>query len=336
MLPFTTIIYSLQDKFSSSRIQTNETTQPFSSMLSALIWLIVTPVPSSGQNLSHTISTIERSPLSEATANIISRFYTVIANQIYIRRRTSDPKNVYTHRSIINDILLHTEPRVAVQLETHRSRILNQSRKHNVLLVDDYEAFQTISDGMKIRTYDYTGYFLVIVSDSTGKGFNTVQMIMDDLWSHYILNVAVLMTYADVPNKVYYYTYFPYGNGYCEKVRPRLWKVFQDHVWLENPEKDFFPDKLRNFHSCPLKVATFEIPPFMILRYGSNGKVSSTAGLDGIVARVLSQQLNFTMDVVVVDPPDWGITAMRGMSTGASKYVSRHTYKQIITLFNFS
>ncbi|XP_055615245.1 uncharacterized protein LOC129761545 [Toxorhynchites rutilus septentrionalis] len=304
-----------------NRIQTNGTTRPLSNMLLALLLLTFAPLHPSSQDLSHLTPLTEHSPLSEATADIISRFYTVESNQIFIRRRASDPNNVYTHRDIVNEIVLHTEPRITVQLETYRSAILNQSRKHNVFLVDDYEAFRRISEGMKIRTYDYTGYFLVIVSDSAKKGFNTVQMIMNDLWSHYILNVAVLMMYADVPKKVYYYTYFPYGKDYCEQVRPRLWKVFDGHRWTESPKNAFFPDKLKNFHSCPLKAATFDIPPFMMLQYGSDGKVASTDGLEGIVTRVLSQQLNFTVDIVVVDPPDWGITATRGMSTGASKYV---------------
>ncbi|XP_065072764.1 uncharacterized protein LOC135697105 [Ochlerotatus camptorhynchus] len=263
-----------------------------------------------------------QSPLIDATIAIINQFFTAESDHLYFRRRATDKRNVLIQYDLISEILPRIELEILVQLETIQAQVLNQSRIHNVFFVDDYEAFGQISDKMRIRTYDYTGYFLVIVTDSSENSFNTVQQIMDELWSHYAVNVAVLLTYKDAPGMAYYYTFFPFGKGYCEKVQPLLWKIFRDGRF-ENPSRQFYPEKMKNFYECSLKVATFDIPPFMMLVYGTNGKVSHLDGIDGIVTRVLSQRLNFTLDVVVVDPPDWGVTEMLGNNTGASRYVRK-------------
>ncbi|XP_053699478.1 uncharacterized protein LOC128746455 [Sabethes cyaneus] len=258
------------------------------------------------------------SALRDATVAVITQFYATQCNHIYLRRRATKAGSVFFQRDLINQLLIGVGPSVTVQLETYQAKVLNQSRANNVFLVDDYEAFRRISAGMKIRTYDYTGNFLIVVSDSSNSSYRTVQEIMDDLWSHYIVNVGVLMTFDDSPGNAYYYTYFPFGNGYCEQVRPWLWKIFRDGRW---DAREFYPEKLTDFHGCPLKLASFDIPPFMMLEFGSDGSVVNTDGLDGIVVRVLSARLNFSAQVVVVDPPDWGVTAELGFSTGVARYV---------------
>ncbi|XP_058811316.1 uncharacterized protein LOC131676211 [Topomyia yanbarensis] len=288
------------------------------------IWLLPSLLPvipallTSGFNISEPTST--ESPLTDAAVTVITQFFEANSNQLYIRRRANDPRSAFLQRDIINQILLQIQSRIAVQVETNLTELPDQPRAHNVFLVDDYEAFKLISNGMKVRTYDYTGWFLVIVSDTSGNSYHTVQEIMDDLWSHYIVNVGVLMMYDDSPDKAYYYTYFPFGHGYCEDVRPWLWKVFVNGQ-STSPAKELFPAKLMNLHGCPLKLATFDIPPFMMLRYGADGRLQQLDGLDGIVTRVLSQRLNFTLDVTIVDPPEWGITAKLGHCTGTSRYV---------------
>ncbi|XP_055522405.1 uncharacterized protein LOC129716595 [Wyeomyia smithii] len=287
-------------------------------MLSLLLLALLPPIPSAGHFITHVES--PEFPLRDAAIAVITEFYATKCNHIYIRRRATNPSSVFIQRDLIDQLLIGIGSRITVQLETYRAQVLNQSRAHNVFLVDDYEAFRRISSGMKIRTYDYTGNFLVLVSDSSNSSYRTVQAIMDDLWSHYIVNVGVLMAFDEYPGNAFYYTYFPFGSGYCEEVRPWLWKVFSGGRFV-SATKEYYPAKLENFFGCPLKMATFDIPPFMMLQYGPGGQLVNTDGLDGIVVRVLSQRLNFTVEVLVVDPPDWGVTAELGQCTGAAQFV---------------
>ncbi|XP_039429931.1 glutamate receptor ionotropic, delta-2-like [Culex pipiens pallens] len=286
-------------------------------LLFIIFWVL--PVSHGSYNFSDSV-TPKPKPLVEASIAMIRQFFVPESNHIYIRRRASNPGSVFVQRDIVNELTARSEPHIKIQLETYQAKVLEQLRAFNVFLVDDYKAFERISDGMKVRTYNYNGFFMVIVSNSSESSGYTVQRIMDELWTHYIVNVAILISYEYAPEKTYYYTYFPFGNGYCERVQPTLWKVFSEGHF-GNLEKEFFPPKLSNMHGCPLKLATFEIAPFVMLKYDSKGKVIQTDGLEGIVARVLSQQLNFTTQIVLVDPPDWGITAVLGSSTGASRYV---------------
>ncbi|XP_062539205.1 uncharacterized protein LOC134207515 [Armigeres subalbatus] len=261
-----------------------------------------------------------QSPLIGATVAIVDQFFTSECNKLYIRRRATNKRNVRFQIDLIEAILTTIEPDICVQLETIQARPLNRSRVHNVFFVDDFEAFGRISEKMKVQTYDYSGYFLIIVTDSSRNSFNTVQQIMDDLWSHYAINVGVLLSYDDSPGDAYYYTYFPFGEGYCEQVHPLLWKLFRKGRFVDST-REFYPKKLRNFYGCPLKVATFDIPPFMMMDPGFDGKVSNLNGLDGIITRVLSKLLNFTLNVVFVEPPEWGTTGKIGSWKGASRLV---------------
>ncbi|XP_058448297.1 uncharacterized protein LOC131428390 [Malaya genurostris] len=286
-------------------------------MLPSLLLLIV-PLLASGFNIFEPVH--NQSQLTEAAVATIEQFYVAHFKHIFVRHRASNPNSALRQRDIINQILTQIQSRITVQLETHRAEVFNESRAQNVFLVDDFASFRLISQGMKVRTYDYTGWFLVIVSDTSSNSNHTVREIIADLWSHYIVNVGILITHADTSDSVDYFTYFPYGNGHCEDVRPRLWNTFTNGQYMD-PSRQLFPNKLANFYGCSLKLATFHIPPFMILRYGIDQKLLPLYGLDGIVIRALSRQLNFTLEVIVVDPPEWGITARLGYSTGISRYI---------------
>jgi hypothetical protein len=77
---------------------------------------------------------------------------------------------------------------------------------------------------------------------------------------------------------------------------------------------DYFPKKLDNFYGCPLSVVTFKNPPFMFFEVDKNGAVT-VDGIDGIVLRVLAQQLNFNV-TMYAHPDAWGRIYDNGTVTG--------------------
>lgn len=75
---------------------------------------------------------------------------------------------------------------------------------------------------------------------------------------------------------------------------------------------------MNHLFGCPLRLATFELMPYMMLELLNDGNYHMD-GIDGIVIRVLSQRLNFTPVVMVPSVGSrWGeIFANGSGGTGA-------------------
>lgn len=90
------------------------------------------------------------------------------------------------------------------------------------------------------------------------------------------------------------YTFFPYSAEQCEAFVPIVYDYFENGTFTQN--LPIFPDKFANLFRCPIKVATYNFPPFMMLTERSNDTYID--GIEGVVLRVISQRLNFTTIVV--------------------------------------
>lgn len=144
---------------------------------------------------------------------------------------------------------------------------------------------------MSETSYDYTGFYTILVTGVYNKDHHIVESILKDCWSLYISNVHIL-TRTTVESAATLYTFYPYTQNHCELVKPILQNYFVNDSFVLADEK-LFPEKFRNFHKCPLTLSTYNLVPFMILTPQPNGSYH-TDGIDGITFRVISQQLNFT------------------------------------------
>ncbi|KFB41836.1 AGAP000714-PA-like protein [Anopheles sinensis] len=193
-----------------------------------------------------------------------------------------------------------------------------RQRFHNLFVVDDHVAFRRVSNAMSKRLFDYSGYYTVLVMNPDyHRALRSIQTILSDLWMHYVINVAVLVAVPTRRTKALVYTFFPYGKEHCEHVRPVVWNVY-DHTAgrFEHSERDLFPAKMENFFGCPLTVATFSIYPFIIPE-----PMGRLEGIEGLLLEALRVRFNFKLEVVLVEPPDWGIAGPRADATGASLYI---------------
>lgn len=104
-----------------------------------------------------------------------------------------------------------------------------------------------------------------------------------------MINVNVLCL-DETRDQVNVYTHFPYTPNSCDRIEPSLlMSISNETISLDN---DFFPNKLKNFHQCPLWLATYNIPPYMILNKGNDSSYV-TRGIEGNLYRELSKLLNF-------------------------------------------
>lgn len=104
-----------------------------------------------------------------------------------------------------------------------------------------------------------------------------------------MINVNVLC-WDEIEEHVNVYTYFPYTAMGCEHINSTLLMTLRNKTIIS--EDDFFPKKMRNFHGCPIWMATYTVPPYMILSELSDGTYI-TRGIEGNLYRELANALNF-------------------------------------------
>lgn len=90
------------------------------------------------------------------------------------------------------------------------------------------------------------------------------------------------------------YTFFPYTAEHCEHVEPIVYDQFENGIFARNAP--IFPAKFDNLFRCPLKIATYNYPPYVMLTERSNDTYID--GIEGVVIRVISQRMNFTTIVI--------------------------------------
>lgn len=130
-----------------------------------------------------------------------------------------------------------------------------------------------------------------------------ITRIFHDCWKYHMINVNVLR-FEPNDHQVFVYTYFPYTPNHCEYIESTFLLSMGNHSKSiekkrrkgspkkPQPLKDFFPKKFQNFHKCPLLLATYTIPPYMILQKSGDGTYT-TNGIEGNLFREMAASLNF-------------------------------------------
>lgn len=119
------------------------------------------------------------------------------------------------------------------------------------------------------------------------------------------------------------YTFFPYTSEHCERVSPIVYDHFENGTFVLNAP--IFPEKFGNLFRCPLKIATYNFPPFVTLTERSNDTYID--GIEGVVLRVISQRLNFT---TIVIPSSLNILNKISNTTGVTEI--KRPYKRSLDL----
>lgn len=118
-----------------------------------------------------------------------------------------------------------------------------------------------------------------------------ITRIFHDCWKHHMINVNVFQ-FSRNDDQVHVYTYFPYTPNHCEHIKSTfLFSMGNHSIAIKT---DLFPNKLRNFHNCPLLLATYTIPPYMILQQSNDGSGAyTTKGIEGNLYHEMAASLNF-------------------------------------------
>lgn len=242
--------------------------------------------------------------------------YTVFISWVSTNDRTSGNLAELTNR-----VLKSLSGKVALEVIHRLSVKTRRPRGFNLFVVDGEQAFDEIYATICSKLYNFAGYYVVIV---LGNGYADEQLIayriLQQMWRFYVVNINILFARGLADPEAHMYTYFPFSARFCEEVRPLIWNVFREDRFLSS--RKHFPEKLHNFHSCPLTVAVYSYAAFMQLQYGARGEIASLHGVDARLLKYLAMTLNFTY--VPQEVPNglrFGLIYENGTATGAMQMV---------------
>ncbi|CAO1394437.1 unnamed protein product [Diamesa hyperborea] len=267
------------------------------------------------KNLFHIIE--HENVVTSAVLEIISDFFEKETSELSFTYSAIDDNSSYFMLETIEDILIKLDSNFLISLQ-HATEVGSGIGKkiHNIIYVDDFKSFLKVLRHSTSDDYDYQGYYLIIL---TKYDKIAIKHIFETLWSFYIVNVNIITKEDEYSDEALMFTYFPYTRYYCEKVEPIMLNNYVIDIGFIKKNIDHFPNKLANLHKCPLKVATVDIPPFVIVNNDENLPI---LGLEGFLMIVLGKRMNFTMEAIVVhDSYLWGQLFENGTSTGAIEMV---------------
>jgi hypothetical protein len=201
------------------------------------------------------------------------------------------------------------------------------------------EAFVRVSDSkLNLRLFDF---------DDTSKGFLTIFTIENDqklkdikvakpqgnfliltfnqsqafhqilfrtFWNFHAFNVNLIFTDTDNTTKMTSFT--PFTEGKCDNFESKVINFYNSsqRKWSNQV---IFPEKMKNFHKCPIRLATFDYPSGTVVTNSTD-----ISGHDIDMLRAIAVMMNFTLVIDVLNGSmPWGFLLENGTSGGVMKKV---------------
>lgn len=182
-------------------------------------------------------------------------------------------------------------------------------------LLDEMAVKETLSKKNLINFTD-SKMFLVFVEDKI-ENFIMTEMF-ETFLALAILDVNVLIFNGD---NIVMVSFVPFRDKNCRNTSPVIVNVYNEskRKWSSD---EIFPQKLLNFHRCPLRISTLEYPPAVMKKKKLENESFHYYGSDVEVISGLSLTMNFRANFAfIADPYDFGEVNDNG-STGAISHVA--------------
>lgn len=156
-----------------------------------------------------------------------------------------------------------------------------EKRYYTVIFISDYETFPNFTRAvLSSDQFYFQGFYLVVMVEKFENQYEDMAKLFRHMWQCcLIINLNVLMP-SSSDDEVEMYTFYPFTSAYCGKAFPILTNRFINSTFTRPSENYFDVGKLKNLFGCPLKVATFNIPPLIFVSNRSDGR-HELSGIDG-------------------------------------------------------
>lgn len=196
--------------------------------------------------------------------------------------------------ALINDLVSRCESVVFIE---DIDNLNQRQRLYSVILVDNFKSFLRLFSKISADTFVIDGFYLMIFVNRIGDKLSEITKL---LWSIFVFNINFLL--VDDDEEINLWTFLPFTScesdtchKQCGDTSPVLINKFINRSFSSDT---LYPEKISNLHRCPVKIVTFNAPPMMMIQYLSHDKKHfKLNGVDGEMMTLLSETLNFTIDL---------------------------------------
>lgn len=212
---------------------------------------------------------------------------------------------------ILNQVLSESF-NVTVQIEQFNEIKQQPQRRRNVvILIESYDSFSRLDDILTDTQFKFDGFFLIVCSNIN---HNQINLMFRRLWEKFIYNVS-LLSCCSKAGLVTLQTFIPFNVDNCFDTNSKVINVFH-HETKKWQTENFFPRKLVNLHSCPIRFVSYEYAPAVMAKKFKNGSFT-LSGCDIEFLKGLKSVLNFTVNLNFLE--NWGVLFENGTGTGGHK-----------------
>lgn len=258
-------------------------------------------VPSKSSNLAKAVNEVVNEVLADltVTVNLVS------------------PKNEKNLSEFKDEFLLNSFTKSKVGYRQQASSKLKPSalghkKRFSIIVIEDFNEFMEIYE--KIATpkiFWFSGFYVVALNN--GK-ISEIQEMFKLMWKLQIFNVNVM--FEDEKGDVLVETFMLFNERNCNDTTPIPINKFRDGKFMNGTE-NFFPNKMKNLHNCPIRVSISKSDePFIFSKLLPNGSYE-VSGSDINLINSLSSALNFNVDYAYIG--DEGYFYENGTADGPLK-----------------
>lgn len=187
---------------------------------------------------------------------------------------------------IVTSVIRSFKSCTSMQILTNRDPRFSYARKKtfNLFVLENFSNFMQIMDKISNFEINFNGFFSLIFIDID---YLEIKQVFEKAWAHSMYNVNVLT--GDKFNNVSMFTFEPFRNDKCRETNPVLQQI--------KPLMDIFPNKLNNFHKCPIRIPETNFFPGIQFNVSSNETLIT--GMEGEILLAASDALNLTVEVLL-------------------------------------
>ncbi|XP_065365319.1 uncharacterized protein LOC135958342 [Calliphora vicina] len=196
----------------------------------------------------------------------------------------------------------------------------------NIIIIDSFKSLERTNLAENNKNYDSLEYYFIFLQTHDDQAAKEMELIFKYCFNNYWLHCNVMVQSSK--GELFVYTYFPFKENNCFQTHPEMINKFKGDGF-ENEE--IFPNKLENLQGCPMKLTTWDSPPFVVNKTNKRYPKLRVTGFEMIMLTAISETMNFTVDIEWISfyrnqSPDAGLlTKLQHHETNITMGFFRHT-----------
>lgn len=154
------------------------------------------------------------------------------------------------------------------------------------------------------------------------------------MFSLNIIDVIIITTNTGTNGKGYsVYSFEVFSKEHCRLVKPIIVNRFLNGRFNNS---ELFPNKLRNFHNCSIRVLSRNVPPFFTYhKQGDNGTIIMK-GVESKLLNAIAEHLNFRIEPIINSDYYCGDVYPNGTMTGPYYLLDRNHVDVLMGYFFYA